>query len=75
MIIHPFNIKYRQQIELKQCQIMTLASEPVEIVKWNCRGKYPILAVIFDGDTDDCCFYTNEGISADGDRLYILLNE
>ena len=54
--------------------MVTEFGEPVEIVKWNCRGLYPILAVIDDGNTDDCCFYKEDGVSMGGDHLYIVMS-
>lgn len=68
----PFDLKYRAQIESGYCKVFTSASEPVEIVKWDCKGKYPILAVIDDGDTHDSCFYDLQGVSMDGND-YLLL--
>ena len=57
-----FDIKYRKQIEKKELKVITSHGEPAEIVKWDCHGRYPILAVVYDGDTDDAAFYTEEGI-------------
>jgi len=55
--------------------VVTEYAEPVEIVKWNCKGKYPVLAVIYDGDTDDACFYTEDGVSISGSKLILIANE
>lgn len=69
-------INYRSQIESGILRVVTDLGEPVEIVKWNCRGKYPILAVISSGDTDDSCFYSEEGISFHGsDKLCVIKNK
>jgi hypothetical protein len=56
-----FDIKYRERIEKKELKVITSFGEPAEIVKWDCHGRYPILAVIYDGDTDDCAFYREDG--------------
>ena len=48
----PFDLQYRSQIESGEYKVVTDMGESVEIVKWNCRGRCPILAVIDDGDTD-----------------------
>lgn len=59
----PFDIKYRPQIESGEYAVFTDCGEPVEIVKWDCKGNCPILAVIDDGDTHDCCFFKRDGLS------------
>ena len=56
----PFDIKYRPQIESGKYAVFTDCGEPVEIVKWDCKGNCPILAVIDDGDTHDCCFFKSD---------------
>jgi len=53
--------------------VVTEFAEPVEIVKTDCKGKYLILGVIYDGDTDDACFYTEKGVSMSG-RSKILFS-
>ena len=76
MISLPFKIEYRPQIESGEYRVISDVGEPVEIVKWNCRGITPILAVINDGDTDDSCFYKKDGVSLSGsDRLYVLVSD
>ena len=57
----PFNIKFKSQIESGEYKVVTYSGEPVQIVKWDCKGKYPLLACIFDGDTDDAAFFTHDG--------------
>lgn len=64
----PFS-QYRPALESGDLVAVTEFGEPVEIVKWNCRGKYPILAIIDDGDTDDSCFYDIFGVSMSGSQL------
>lgn len=73
----PFSIDYRSQIESGEYKVKTRFGEPVEIVKWDCRGEYPILACIFDGDTDDSAFFSNDGkgMSGSEDVLYIITPE
>lgn len=71
-----FNIKYRPQIESGEYKVVTDCGEPVEIVKWNCKGECPILAVIDDGDVEDTCFFNEAGISPHGtDSLYVITEE
>lgn len=71
-----FDIKYRPQIESGEYKVVTDVGEPVEVVKWDCKGKCPILAVIDDGDTQDSCFYDENGVSYSGKEcIYILTNE
>lgn len=73
----PFSIDYKPQIESGEYKVKTRFGEPVEIVKWDCRGDYPILACIFDGDTDDSAFFSNDGkgMSGSEDVLYIITPE
>jgi len=66
-----FDIARRPAIESGKLSAVTEFGEPVEIVKWDCKGKYPILAIIFDGDTDDSCFYDLSGTSISGSKLYL----
>ena len=64
--------QYRPKIESGELVAVTEFGEPAEIVKWDCKGKYPILAVIFDGDTSDSCFYDENGNSfSDGSKLIV----
>lgn len=71
-----FKVEYRPQIESGEYKVVTDCGEPVEIVKWDCKGKCPILAVIDDGDTSDSCFFTEKGCSLnEKDWLYIDTNE
>ena len=60
-MIKIFNINDRDKIESGEYKVFTSFGEPVEIVKWDCKGEYPILACIYDGDTDDAAFYTKDG--------------
>ena len=72
----PFDIKYRPQIESGEYAVFTDCGEPVEIVKWDCKGNCPILAVIDDGDTHDCCFFKSDGLSfSEKESLYIVTPE
>lgn len=72
----PFDIKLWPEIESGRYKVVTEHGEPVEIVKWDCKGKYPILAVINDGDTDDSCFYGPDGVSPSSkEKLFILTDE
>ena len=72
----PFDKKYWPEIESGRYKVVTEHGEPVEIVKWDCKGKYPILAVINDGDTDDSCFFGPDGTSPSSkEKLFILTDE
>jgi len=73
--ITDFNVSLRPKIESGELSAVTEYGEPVEIVKWDCHGNYPILAVIFDGNTDDSCFYNTSGVSAGGSKIYIQEKE
>lgn len=70
----PFS-QYRPALESGELTATTEFGEAVEIVKWDCKGKYPILAVIDDGDTDDSCFYDIHGISSSGSKLKVHKKE
>ena len=71
-----FDIKLWPEIESGRYKVVTEHGEPVEIVKWDCKGKCPILAVINDGDTDDSCFFGPDGTSPSSkEKLYILTDE
>ena len=73
-MIKQFEISDRDDIISGKVSVFTEHGEPVEIVKWDCKGKYPILACIFDGDTDDACFYDLSGVSATGSKLMVKDN-
>ena len=64
-------LQYRPAIESGELVAVTEFGEPAEIVKWNCEGKYPILAAIYDGDTTDACFYDESGTSSTGSKLIV----
>jgi hypothetical protein len=70
-----FDISYREKIERGECRVITQFGEPAEIVKWNCKGRFPILAVIDDGDTSDACFYNIYGSTLCGDELWVIEEE
>ena len=71
-----FNMSYKQDIIDGKVKVVTDCGEMVEIVKWDCKGSHPILAVINDGDTSDTCFYDEEGLSpSKKDRIYVLTDE
>lgn len=65
-------LQYRPALESGELMAVTEFGEPAEIVKWDCQGKYPILAAIYDGDTTDACFYDENGTSfSDGSKLLV----
>lgn len=69
-----FNIKYRPLIESGKYGVVTGWGWPVEIVKWECGGSYPILAVSnLDGGDPISMFVSVDGITKDQlDKLYII---
>ena len=73
MTIKRFDLEF-WKAKKELLDVITEYAEPVEIVKTDCIGKYPILGVIFDGDTDDACFYTEDGVSMSGDKIFLTVN-
>jgi hypothetical protein len=72
----PFDIKYRPEIESGKYKVVTSCGEPCQIVKWDCRGQYPLLVLIDDGDTDDAAFYAENGENIGSMiNLYIVTDE
>ena len=69
-----FNIKYRGLIESGKYSVVTDWGWPVEIVKWECGGSYPILAVSNLGGGDPMSMFVSvDGITKDQlDKLYIV---
>ena len=60
----------------KRKKVITEFGEPVKIVFTEGMGNYPVLAVIYDGDTTDSAWFTNDGVGYDGiSRLYLLFSE
>lgn len=53
----PFDLSLAQRGH----RVYTIFGEPVQIVKFDCKGKYPILALIDDGDTSDASFFDLRG--------------
>lgn len=45
----------------KDQEIVTACGEPVKIVYTEGLGNRPVLAVIYDGDTTDCAWYSIDG--------------
>ena len=46
----PFDLKYKYQIELHEVGVVTEGELPVEILKWDAGGNYPIVALTTLGD-------------------------
>jgi len=70
-----FDITLKDEIIAGNYKVFTSYGEPVEIVKWNCVGNYPLLAVFFDGNTDDAAFFDNNGKgmnNQDSNYLYLV---
>lgn len=45
-------------------KLITLYGEPAKVVFTEGLGLYPVLVVIYDGDTTDSAWYTADGFSA-----------
>jgi hypothetical protein len=68
-----FDLNYKEKIIKGEIKVVTNAGEPVEIVKWDCVGSYPILAAIYDGNATDSCFFDKDGFSKSGtDQIYLI---
>lgn len=69
----PFDFNKRAAIECGEYKVETANGIPVEIVRWDCRGDYPILAIM-DGRTGtDADFYNIYGESISGDEKFKLV--
>lgn len=67
-----FDISHKDKIVSGQWKVITSYGDPVEILKWDCRVKHPILAYIFHNKVDRVAFYTENGEGLDGDHLLII---
>lgn len=57
-------------------KVVTEHGEPVKIVFTDGMGNWPVLAVIYDGDTTDSAWYTRDGLDTRGDKgLFIITDE
>lgn len=66
-----FNINLKSDILSGKYKVQTENGTPVEIVKWDCEGKYPILACINYKNKPTPCFYTEEGLDECRSRLVL----
>lgn len=66
-----FNIDLKPDILSGKYKVQTENGIPVEIVKWDCEGKYPILACINHKNRPTPCFYTEEGLDECRSRLVL----
>ena len=46
----PFNIKYREQIESGEYRVETRDGRKVEIMKWDAKGRCPIIALVTESE-------------------------
>ena len=70
-----FNIKYRPQIESGEYKVVTSNDEPVKILTFERKHRFPILALINRG-FDEIVEYDDRGFSQfAGDTLYIITDE
>lgn len=44
----PFSIAYRPQIESGEYRVVTREDRPVEIIKWDLKGEFPVVGVYYD---------------------------
>lgn len=44
----PFCVSYRPQIESGEYKVVTREDRPVEIIKWDLKGDFPIVGVYYD---------------------------
>jgi len=66
----PFDLKYKHQIELHEVGVVTEGELPVEILKWNAGGNYPIVALTTLGDGSvEVNLYDYAGRRASAHRL------
>ena len=72
MKIIKFDISHKDKIVSGQWKVITGHNVPVEIVKWDCRGEYPILACIPHDKVDCPAFYTENGEGLNDDYLLIV---
>ena len=57
-------------------KVVTESLEPVKIVFTDGMGNWPVLAVIYDGNTTDSAWYTEHGLDIRGDKgLFIITDE
>jgi len=49
-------------------EVVTQYGEPAKVVFTEGIGDYPVLAVIWDGDTTDCCWVSADGKDASGEQ-------
>lgn len=48
MVKTAFNIKYRPQIESGEYEVVTREDRPIDIIKWDLKGDFPIIGVYYD---------------------------
>ena len=62
---HPFSL---EEWAKGDKEVVTCYGEPARIVFSEGIGKRPVLAVIWDGDTTDCAWYTIDGKDSFGEQ-------
>lgn len=68
-----FDIIFRPQIESGKYKVVTACGVPVEIVKWDCKGRCPILAVWEEDGTSCCRFLTEHGSTENEKEWFYIL--
>lgn len=54
--------------------VVTALGDPVQIVKYDCRGPCPLLALIRDAEHDDAAFFDEQGRDSSGHEALRLLD-
>lgn len=76
----PFDIKYKPQLQAQKYEAVTEGNLPVEILKWDAGGSFPIVAIIKlgDGSVEPRLFDENGrrsgNLSDDFLSLYLLVD-
>lgn len=77
----PFDIKYKPQLQAQKYEAVTEGNLPVEILKWDAGGSFPIVAIIKlgDGSVEPRLFDENGrrsgNLSDDFRNLYLLVDK
>lgn len=66
-----FNINLKPDILSGKYKVQTEHGISVDILKWDCEGKYPILACINHKNRPTPCFYTEEGLDECRSKLVL----
>lgn len=48
----PFSIAYRPQVESGEYKVVTREDCPIDIIKWDLKGEFPVVGVYYDEKND-----------------------